>query len=27
VFNNVGFGESNVLPLRYHSESSFSWNV
>lgn len=27
VFNNVGFGESNVLPLGYHSESSFSWNV
>lgn len=27
VYNNLGHKESNVLPLGYHSESSFSWNV
>lgn len=27
VFKKIGFGEQKVLPLEYHSEISFSWNV
>jgi len=27
VYKNIGHGEYKVLPLGYHSETSFSWNV
>lgn len=27
IFNNTGFGEDSTLPLRYHSTTSFCWNV
>lgn len=27
VFKKIGHGEQKILPLGYHSETSFSWNV